>query len=540
LVDTTVENDRCLADLRLTDPRHDKIRIEQTKGGLLKGSYKWILDNREFQKWRDDEQSRLLWVKGDAGKGKTMLLIGIINELTELTANTSLLSFFFCQGTDSQLNNATALLRGLIYLLLIKQKILISHLRTEYKRAGKALFEGINAFYALSQIFRNILQDPRLATTYLIIDALDECETGLPELLKLVTETARASSTRVKWVISSRDRPDIDKELALGDAHVRLSLEPNAEHVSHAVDVYIDHKVSQITSIERDEALQGQVRHKMRQKADGTFLWVAFVFEELQDVLKREVLQVLEEVPGGLVPLYDRMIKQIQQLKRNHPKFCYLILSTATLAYRPLHLLELWILAGLGETLDIADLERVIKSCGSFLTIREDHIYLVHQSAKDYLSNNASAEIFPTGCADVHYDLFSRSLSALSQTLRRDIYDLDLPGVLIDQVMPVDPDPLAPVRYSCVYWVDHLCEIDRNNSHHGSHLADDGQIFKFLKKHFLYWLEGLSLLGKISEGILMIKKLLHLVQVCPVLQLLLSLLLTNISRNLRALTLLDS
>lgn len=129
------------------------MRIEQTKGGLLKGSYKWILDKPDFQRWRDDEQSRLLWIKGDAGKGKTMLLIGIINELTELTANTGLLSFFFCQGTDSRLNNATALLRGLIYLLLIKQKRLISHLRTRYDHAGKTLFEDTNAFYALSEIF---------------------------------------------------------------------------------------------------------------------------------------------------------------------------------------------------------------------------------------------------------------------------------------------------------------------------------------------------------------------------------------------------
>jgi hypothetical protein len=517
LVDTTVENDRCLADLRLTDPRHDKIRIEQTKGGLLKGSYKWILDNREFQKWRDDEQSRLLWIKGDAGKGKTMLLIGIINELTELTANTGLLSFFFCQGTDSQLNNATALLRGLIYLLLIKQKILISHLRTEYKRAGKALFEDTNAFYALSEVFRSILQDPMLTTTYLIIDALDECETGLPELLKLITET----STGVKWIVSSRDRPDIDKQLALGDARVRLSLELNTKHVSHAVDVYIDHKVSQITSIEGDKALQDQVRHKIRHKADGTFLWVALVFKELQDVLSGEVLQVLEEVPADLIPLYDRMMEKIHLLRRKHPEFCRLILSTATLAFRPLHLLELWVLAGLKrEILNIAELERVIRLCGSFLTIREDHIYLIHQSAKDYLSNNASAEIFLTGGADVHYDLFSRSLSALSQTLRRDIYDLDLPGVLIDQVIPVDPDPLAPVGYSCVYWVDHLCEIDRSSSRHRSGLTDEGQTFKFLKKHFLHWLEILSLLGKISEGIPMIRKLLHLVQVCSALQLL--------------------
>ena len=40
---------RCLADLRLTDPRDDKTRIEQTKGGLLKDSYKWVLDHDDFQ-----------------------------------------------------------------------------------------------------------------------------------------------------------------------------------------------------------------------------------------------------------------------------------------------------------------------------------------------------------------------------------------------------------------------------------------------------------------------------------------------------------
>jgi hypothetical protein len=41
--------DRCLADLRFTDPRDDRARIEQTKGGLLKDSYKWILDQPDFR-----------------------------------------------------------------------------------------------------------------------------------------------------------------------------------------------------------------------------------------------------------------------------------------------------------------------------------------------------------------------------------------------------------------------------------------------------------------------------------------------------------
>ena len=35
--------------LRLTDPRGDKKCIKDTKGGLLKDSYRWILDNTDFQ-----------------------------------------------------------------------------------------------------------------------------------------------------------------------------------------------------------------------------------------------------------------------------------------------------------------------------------------------------------------------------------------------------------------------------------------------------------------------------------------------------------
>jgi hypothetical protein len=70
-------NDKCLNELRLTSPRDDKERIKNTKGGLLEGTYKWILGQPDFQRWRNDDKSRLLWVEGDPGKEKTMLLIGI-------------------------------------------------------------------------------------------------------------------------------------------------------------------------------------------------------------------------------------------------------------------------------------------------------------------------------------------------------------------------------------------------------------------------------------------------------------------------------
>ncbi|KJZ70963.1 hypothetical protein HIM_09667 [Hirsutella minnesotensis 3608] len=63
---------KCLKLLRPTDPRDDKRRIEQTNGGLLIDSYRWILDHPEFVRWREDNESRLLWIKGDPGKGKTI------------------------------------------------------------------------------------------------------------------------------------------------------------------------------------------------------------------------------------------------------------------------------------------------------------------------------------------------------------------------------------------------------------------------------------------------------------------------------------
>jgi hypothetical protein len=155
--ETSADN-KCLADLRLTDPRDDKERIEETKGGLLKDSYRWVLENPDFRQWRDEPQSQLLWVKADPGKGKTMLLCGIIDELQSSSMGaTGLLSYYFCQATDSRIRSAVAVLRGLLYMLINEQPSLISHVRKKYDQAGKSLFEDANAWVALTKIFTSIL-----------------------------------------------------------------------------------------------------------------------------------------------------------------------------------------------------------------------------------------------------------------------------------------------------------------------------------------------------------------------------------------------
>ncbi|KAK4061023.1 hypothetical protein Trihar35433_9948 [Trichoderma harzianum] len=232
--------DQCLKDLRLTDPRDDKTRIQQTKGGLLKESSDWIFENETFKQWRDDEQNTLLWIKGDPGKGKTMLLCAIIDELTPGTklakpmdrTTNSFLSYFFCQGTDSRINNATAVLRGLIYLIIIQERSLISHVEEKYNHAGKDLFLDANAWVALSEMLLNILRDPQVEDIVLVIDALDECETDSAKLLDFITKYA--SLPRVKWIVSSRNTLRIQQKLEtfIQSGILSLELKTNAETYS--------------------------------------------------------------------------------------------------------------------------------------------------------------------------------------------------------------------------------------------------------------------------------------------------------------------
>ena len=505
------EDNQCLKDLRLTDPSDDMTRIEGTKGGLLEDSYVWILSHRDFIDWRDGDETRLLWIKGDPGKGKTMLLIGIVRELQKLKSphDSGLVSYFFCQGTDSRLNNATAVLRGLIYQLLVQQQSLISHLRKQYDKAGRQLFEDVNAFVALSNIFTEMLHDPRLTRVYLVVDALDECESGLLQLLDLIVRNVSTSSSRVKWLVSSRNRHDIEERLGIDDSLVKLSLELNAASVSGAVDAYIDHKVSELDRLKQYKEVRVQITQELRQKADGTFLWVALVCKELESVESYDALAVLDEIPSELKGLYGRMMRQIEELKRNDPKYCKSVLSTVTLAYQPLHLLELETLTDLPTHVPLTE---IIKKCASFLTVRNDIVYPVHQSAKDYLAIDAESKIFPDGRAKEHVMIVSQSLHAMSNTLRRDIYHLLNPGCSIEQVDYPNPDPLIRIRYSCLHWIDHLCEMDCN-LYDQVGLCDNGIIDIFLKKHFLHWLEALSLMRNMSSGVIMIRKLENLLAV---------------------------
>lgn len=262
-----------------------------------------------------------------------MLLCGIIDEMMKHCPDFGtmdeakdksarplrLLSFFFCQATDDRLNNAKGVLRGLIYLLVKQQPSLQRHIQKKYEHAGRALFEDVNAWVALSDILASILRDPELPNTILIIDGLDECEAHLSQLLDLIMMTPPTSN--VKWLLSSRNKIEIEEKLKTDESRARLSLElkGNAAHVSHAVNVYIDHCISEIPAIRQQADLRIYVRDQMRQKAHGTFLWVGLVAQELKKARSFQIKPIINAVPTGLVELYNRMIRQIQELEYGTP-----------------------------------------------------------------------------------------------------------------------------------------------------------------------------------------------------------------------------
>ncbi|KAK0617658.1 beta transducin-like protein HET-E2C*4 [Immersiella caudata] len=472
------------------DPRIEKQRIEATKGGLLSDACHWVVGNERFRRWRETPENPILWVKGDPGKGKTMLLCSMINELEQPIASAGgNLAYFFCQATDQRINNATAVLRGLIYLLAHRQPRLLSHFTDDTYPSDDA-----TAWVVLSSLFRRLLQDPSLKATYLVVDALDECTTGLEQLLCLTDEIVSAPS-RVKWLLSSRKLPSIELRLTAMGKQSPLSLELNAKSVAAAVDVYIHRKVHHLSRIKQyDDETKRAVQQHLSTNANGTFLWVALVCQSLEsiDVLPWNTHKVLERFPAQLGALYGRMMLQIHKLE--DAELCKRILAIATLAYRPLTQQELASLADVPLSISSrpAFLENLIQLCG----------------VPDEASRDTFQHIFPLGVGHMHKEVCLRSLRLMSGVLFRDMYHLRDPGFAIDRVHAPQPDPLAQISYSCVYWIDHLSESASDTTAlRDSVLGDGGIVHAFLKTKYIYWLEALSLLRAVSKGITAVRRL---------------------------------
>ncbi|RYO87579.1 hypothetical protein DL766_008356 [Monosporascus sp. MC13-8B] len=505
-----------LGDLCESDPGADMCRIKSDKGGFLEDCFSWILEDSQLKDWRDNKDTRLLWIKGDPGKGKTMLMIGLVDGMTDRLGPHESSAFFFCQNTEPHLNNGVSVLRGLIWKLLSENRTLSRYIPAEYRLAAKdkrkALFESnSNKFFILKTMLSAMLKDAAFEAIYLLVDALDECDKDSDKLVDWIADNAADPQSKAKWLVSGRPTQMLEETFRPDGQLQKLSLELNHEHVSQAVSLFIKRKVEALAKRKQyNKGLQRTVEEKLVEKAESTFLWVALACQRLADPKIRswQTLAELDKLPPGLPPLYERMMQLVEDQEGSNSELCKQILRAVTIAYSPLTLDEIVPMAGLHER-SIEDICELVSLCGSYVILQEKTIRFVHQSAKDYL--NGVAEFFPGGRKQEHGRIVKRSLQAMSKILRRNIYGLHHLGFLIGEIKAPDPDPLAAIRYSCVHWIGHFCDAYNRSR------PEVETVGQFLRGKFLYWLEALGLIQHMGDVILSMTRLESLLRSGPLL-----------------------
>ncbi|CAG7554635.1 unnamed protein product [Fusarium equiseti] len=290
----------CLAELRVTNPQKDRKSIVDAKGGLFYESCRWILENEEYRQWLTGSEDTLLWINGDPGKGKTILLAGIITEIEKSSPKSVL--YFFCQATEPRLRTATNVLRGLLWSLVRTRPQMIHHVRKEYKKEGKGVFSDSNAWQILCDILIAILEDEDLVEDCVfVIDALNEFTTERDQLLRFIIRAS--TSYKDKWIVSSRNWFEIEKRLDGTKKKVRSQLEMNTAAIADAVEKYVIRKVDEL-DVENNYSVstREKIQKHLLANADDTFLWVSLVCEELSkpDVMSHHIATVFKSFPAGL------------------------------------------------------------------------------------------------------------------------------------------------------------------------------------------------------------------------------------------------
>jgi hypothetical protein len=185
--------------LRCPDTLAVKNRLKENKDKLLYKSIDWILQDPQYLSWRDGDDVCLLWIKGGAGKGKTMILIGLIERLSPLYDASTVVTYFFCQNADYKLNTFAAIIKGLILRLVNQQKELKESLRCRWDTMNERFSEDVISWRTLWDIFLKMLEHCKCQRVYIIIDALNECKgDDMVDLLRRLVRTGLHHPSKIK------------------------------------------------------------------------------------------------------------------------------------------------------------------------------------------------------------------------------------------------------------------------------------------------------------------------------------------------------
>ena len=398
------EESKCLESLT-SQYQDDKNRNEKR----VPNTCMWLLKHPKYLHWRQDSTSRLLWVSADPGCGKSVLSRALVDEclLESNTEATSVCYFFFKENDTSRQDGAKAMC-AILHQLLIQKPSLLQHARRDYQPHGVHLR---TMFSVLWNLLERAAADPEAGEIICVLDALDECSAIARE--ELIQQLSRfhssrdESPTRLKFLATSRPYVNIERafQSQIDDmTSISLRGEDESETISKEIDLVISVRVRQICSARRpplDPKVQQTLISCLKKFENRTYLWLYLILDVVRKSLestKFRLERLVNTLPRTVADAYEKILRRIDEEQAQEARsLLHIVLS----AVNPLTLKEMQGALAINEKLeygnqcqDFNNLElqseealrvKIRNLCGLFLSVIDSKVYLIHQTAKEFL-----------------------------------------------------------------------------------------------------------------------------------------------------------
>jgi WD40 repeat protein len=373
------------------------------------GTCGWFLRKPIIQQWLEGSQrSHIVWFSAPPASGKSVLSTYIIDHLH----NSGLpCQYFFFRFGDHAKRSLSTLLRSLA--------IQLANVNPAFRRAMVDLWsagvrlEKANCRLIWQKMYESVLFRMQLShSLFWVIDGLDESES--PKTLLDLFQTVPKSSPMLHILLISR------KTEALAVAFDRLSRFVAVDSVekgvlndnSNDIRTFLEQGIREMRG---SDELKLQVTQNIMDRAEGNFLWVRLVLEEVLGCHTEEAIEeTLNAIPSDMSKFYQQMELAILNSRRASDwLLAKEFLQWTICARRSLTLKELS-QALKSKFPNFLDLRRTIRDvCGQFIVVDQaEQIAMVHQTACDYLIKISKTEI-SIDPIQTHKQLFMHSISAL-------------------------------------------------------------------------------------------------------------------------------
>ena len=449
----------------------------------VQNTCRWVLEHQQYTQWQQSLKDDLLWISADPGCGKSVLSKSLIDNELQST-KTHFVCYFFFKDNEEQNSLSTALC-ALLHQLLGSRPQLLRHAMTSWEENGDKLQREIDDLW---RILITAGTDPTADNVTCVLDALDECrESERKTFIRLLKgfylhsfQTAPRSS-HLKFLVTSRPYYEIELEfqgLPAALPTIRLLGEDQNDRISEEINLVIRSRVSHISQeLNLQKSVQLALERKLLGMTHRTYLWLYLVVKEVRSSLRRNlegINNIIDSIPETVEGAYEHLLSK----SRNRQE-AEILLHIILAATRPLTLKEMDVAFQLGVegpkgsyeelALDGEHLERRIRNlCGLFVFVKDSKVYLIHQTAKEFLVAKDSIQR-AAGRFWKHSLIYKDSERVLAKVCIQYLSFTDFgdSSATIENNEPSqDGDPYEFMEYSAANWPTHFrnAQVSQNDS----------------------------------------------------------------------------